>query len=446
MACSNKAFCGIQTRQSWSQARLNRWALPPGRGKLPILGDTLELLNPKKMVSYQVESRQKWGARWTTSVLFKPAVVITSAQDLALARRQESRPGSFEAFFPPHHQRLFGKNSLLVQSGAPHARLRRLIQSAMTPKQVAGYQAFINVAIRDFLESCKQEPGYFAMSSKLQQTMVRIIVQVLFGQDLGENQLDVLIKDLRTWSLGLLSPPLNFIPWSAAAKAMRARGRVEEVLRSWISGKDLVEGTLLFELLNAKDEDGNALSFDEIIDNVFTLVFAGIDTTASSLSSAFLKLSEDQELQGQVREKVAGPDGERVLDLFLSEVLRTNPPAPFAMRLLREPLKLNDQVTVPNGYLLVYGIGASLSEEQLFPKPSEFQLDRGASSAVESGAFGGGPRLCPGRFLATTAAKQLLSAVLGKSGFTWELKEGQNLQQRYIPGFFPVDGLLLKLQ
>jgi len=27
-----------------------------------------------------------------------------------------------------------------------------------------------------------------------------------------------------------------------------------------------------------------------------------------------------------------------------------------------------------------------------------------------------------------------------------ELKEGQNLQQRYIPGFFPVDGLLLKLQ
>lgn len=35
------------------------------------------------------------------------------------------------------------------------------------------------------------------------------------------------------------------------------------------------------------------------------------------------------------------------------------------MRLLREPLKLNDQVTVPNGYLLVYGIGASLSEECL---------------------------------------------------------------------------------
>ena len=33
----------------------------PGRAKLPILGDTLELLNPKKMVRYQLDGREKWG-------------------------------------------------------------------------------------------------------------------------------------------------------------------------------------------------------------------------------------------------------------------------------------------------------------------------------------------------------------------------------------------------
>ena len=27
-----------------------------------------------------------------------------------------------------------------------------------------------------------------------------------------------------------------------------------------------------------------------------------------------------------------------------------------------------------------------------------------------------------------------------------DLKDGQNLEQRYIPGFFPVDGLLMKLK
>ena len=126
---ATSAFCGVAggSRERFAKCL----ALPPGKAKLPVLGDTLDLLNPKKMVSYQVESREKWGPRWTTNLLFKPAVVITSAEDLALARRQEARPGTFEAFFPPHHQRLHGKNSLIVQSGSTHARLRRLIQSAM---------------------------------------------------------------------------------------------------------------------------------------------------------------------------------------------------------------------------------------------------------------------------------------------------------------------------
>ena len=37
------------------------------------------------------------------------------------------------------------------------------------------------------------------------------------------------------WGIGLLSAPLNLIPWSAAARAMRARGNVQKVLETWIS-------------------------------------------------------------------------------------------------------------------------------------------------------------------------------------------------------------------
>lgn len=42
---------------------------------------------------------------------------------------------------------------------------------------------------------------------------------------------------------------------------------------------------------------------EEVIDNTFTLVFAGLDTTASLLSSSFLKLSQDPELQKELRIK-----------------------------------------------------------------------------------------------------------------------------------------------
>ena len=77
---------------------------------------------------------------------------------------------------------------------------------------------------------------------------------------------------------------------------------------------------------------------------------------------------------------------------------------------------------------------------------ARFQLDRAQNQSVaDSGAFGGGPRLCPGRFLASQAAQQVLAAILGKDGFQWTLQEGQDLEQQYIPGLFSADGLLLKL-
>ena len=62
-----------------------------------------------------------------------------------------------------------------------------------------------------------------------------------------------------------------------------------------------------------------------------------------------------------------------------------------------------------------------------------------------SGAFGGGPRLCPGRYLAAQSAQQVLAAVLGPEGFNWKLKEEQKLEQEYSPGLFPIDGLMLEL-
>eukprot|EP00435_Cladocopium_sp_Y103_P054783 s197_g18.t1 len=265
-------------------------ALPPGKAKLPIFGDTLEILNPKKMVTYQTESRERWGSTWTTSLLFKKAVVITGQREMSLARKHESRPRAFEAFFPPHHQRLFGKMSLLVQSGTAHARLRRLIQSAMTPKKVEKYQTFIDLAVRDYLSSCRSEVGHFSMTQKLQETTLRIVVQVLLGEDLAEDELDYLRSNLRIWGTGLLSAPLNFIPWSAAARAMRARGNVAKVLEKWISERsEKLDDTLLSQLLSATDEDGSNLSSQEVIDNVFTLVFAGIEPRQTGPISGFFQ-------------------------------------------------------------------------------------------------------------------------------------------------------------
>ena len=70
-----------------------------------------------------------------TNIFAKPNVFVTSEESLALLGKEESRTRTTigtEAFFPPHHQALFGPNSLLVQSGQTHDELRRLIQPSLS--------------------------------------------------------------------------------------------------------------------------------------------------------------------------------------------------------------------------------------------------------------------------------------------------------------------------
>ena len=102
---------------------------------------------------------------------------------------------------------------------------------------------------------------------------------------------------------------MTFIPWSTASRALRARKRIANKLekivklyRSSSSSSTVDSTTLLTRLTTSKDEtDGEYLSTDAIIDNVFTLIFAGSDTTASSMTSAIKTLSLNPSLQQDLR-------------------------------------------------------------------------------------------------------------------------------------------------
>jgi len=206
--------------------------------------------------------------------------------------------------------------------------------------------------------------------------------------------------------------------------------------------------SLLGRLTAAKDDDGNALNTDEIIDNVLTLLFAGSDTTASGLTSSLKELALAPALQAQLRQALRDADeADEALDAFLAEVHRRNPPAPFQMRLVgKEDLAVGGYKVSANS-LVVYGYaGTLLADAKAYPDPDAFDPSRWKpQGAAPNWAFGGGPRMCPGRMLALAESRALLKRVLGTSGFTWHLVDGQDLQGRYSPGLFPADRLLARI-
>lgn len=66
---------------------------------------------------------------------------------------KEEALGGMEAFFPSHHQSLFGQQSLIVQSGDTRGRLRPLIQPVLSPAVTASYYQPIMAESLDRLEA-----------------------------------------------------------------------------------------------------------------------------------------------------------------------------------------------------------------------------------------------------------------------------------------------------
>jgi retinoid hydroxylase len=432
--------------------------LPPGR-RTPryisfLFDDSLRLLNPKTMSSYQTERANQYGDTFKTNIFGSPTIFVTSEEGLILLGKEEARTRSragTEACFPPHHQKLFGSKSILVQSGKVHEKLRRLIQPSLSPTIMETvYRPIVDQGLDDFLSGLKSVPtdeeGFFELVPELRSFFISIALQILMGK--ASKVPPGLAEDLTIWSRGLVSPPLTFIPWSAAAKAMRARQRIIDALSPLLQQQrqaDQQGDSLLGRLVSAVDkETGEKLSDDDILDNVLTIIFAGSDTTASAAASLCMSLSLFPELQEYLQKN------HQEVDRFVGTILQEYPPAPFGMRLVKENLSVQGFV-IPKDWMVVYGLaGALASKKEGVDKAAlwkSFLLKDKETMGPTSGsvAFGMGPRMCPGRYLATLELTSLCQKLTVANSVSWKLRKDQNMRQTYNPGFFPKDGLRIKL-
>ena len=431
--------------------------LPPLSRGLPLLGDTLKFLSPKSMASYQVDRMARHGSLWRTKLLFKDAVVVTGATALAeLAKEERNKP--MTAFFPPQQKALFGPSSLLVNSGSRHLVLRRLVGQALSSAAVASYEQMLDQAVEECVHRCIEHGGGdngIALADEMRHFSLLVGARLILGSEVRADDIDAFALDLEIWSRGLTAAPLFFLPWSSASRAMRARGRIEARLLPLIQHERSVaakldqKSTLLNRLVLAKDESDNVLRDSEIIDNVLTLLFAGSDTTASGLTSCLKELAVEPQLLADLQHAVRTAPGagatDELLDALIAEVHRRNPPAPFQMRLVGEQDVEINGYQVPAGWLVVYGYaGTLLADSTAYRNPNTFDISRWQTEREKNPpnwAFGGGPRMCPGRMLALVESRALLKRILNSNGFTWNLVSGQQLQSRYNPGLFPVDRL-----
>ena len=169
----------------------------------------------------------------------------------------------------------------------------------------------------------------------------------------------------------------------------------------------------------------------ELRDQVMTLLFAGHDTTTSTVTFLFYELARNP--------------GEHDLELAIDETLRMYPPAWIGPRRSIEPFELHG-VRVPGGVLVNYCSWVSHHLAEVFPEPFEFRPERflpDARAALPKGAyvpFGGGSRTCIGMRFGLLEVRTIAETILGR--FRLELAEPERpLSIRQMPTLSPRGGL-----
>jgi cytochrome P450 len=298
---------------------------------------------------------------------------------------------------------------------------------------------------------------------------LRIAMRALFGLDpdgatarsvdaagLFEQALSFFSSD---YALRMLRGP--YTPWARLQQAARSLDRLiySEINSRRDSGERGED--ILSLLLDAHDEDGTTLTDLQIRDEVMTLMFAGHDTTTSTVAFMFYELAyhpeivsrliaeQDAQLTGGREGGFSSPaqlmSGELAeLEMVFDETLRKYPPAWVGPRRSIEPFEFAGH-SVPGRAFVNYSSWASHNLPDVFTDPEEFRPERftpEAKAALPKGAyvpFGGGSRTCIGMRFGQLEIRTIATLLLAR--FTLSLPEDFKLKIRQMPTISPKEGL-----
>jgi len=285
-----------------------------------------------------------------------------------------------------------------IMSDPPyHTRIRRLMERAFTARRVKELEPRIEQKVVELLDQVAPLGACDAVRDIAIPLTIRVIVEQL-GLDHGMED------KISRWSVAV----------TAQIGAMQSRESMLEnaqqmcELQHYLIGKMRDREThpgedMISDIVHAtiKTDDGGEekLTFAEAVSLVRAMLIAGNDTTASAISNLFFLLGTRPDVATLLQQSV---DDDRLLNRFVEELLRLEPPTRALSRATTKEVTVNGTV-IPEGahMLLVYGSGND--DEDTFPNPRDFDVER--KNFTKHVAFGGGPHKCVGLALARMEIK-----------------------------------------
>jgi cytochrome P450 len=230
---------------------------------------------------------------------------------------------------------------------------------------------------------------------------------------------------------------VEYLPLPLVRRAQRARARLNAWLAETIRRRreeNGEPGDLLSMLLAARDDDGSAMSDQEVRDELVTLLLAGHETTAVALSWAWHLLSAHSAVQAKLHAELDAvlegrpPTAADTAKLpytrtVLAEAMRLYPPAWIVERCAVSEFTARG-MRIPAGSLVYASPFLVQHDRRWYDDPERFDPDRWLAARDAKRPkfayfpFGAGTRVCIGEQFAWMEGMLILATI----GQRWRLE------------------------
>ncbi|XP_056165124.1 beta-amyrin 28-monooxygenase-like [Syzygium oleosum] len=441
--------------------------LPPGSFGWPVIGESLEFLrcqrggHPEKFVRDRMSRYNS--PIFKTSLLGERMAVLCGPAGNKFLFSNEGKKVAL--WWPSSVGKLMGR--CLVSKAGDEARLdKKMLMSFFNPEALMRSVGVIDEFTKDHLRTQWEGKDRLEAYSTLKQHTFSLACR-LFMSITDPQIVSRLADHFHVFLRGVVGLPLD-VPGTSFYQSKKAANSIRKELRVLVKWRrtELERKTaspsqdIMSHLIANGDENGKLMPEAEIINNMLNLLFAGHDTSTSTLVLIIKYLSE----LPHVLEKVIAEQREIAASKARGELLQWGDlqKMRYSWNAILEVMRMTAPIygsfrealvdftyegyTIPKGWKLHWSACSTHTDRNYHPRTLTFDESRfeGSGPAPYTYVpFGGGPRMCLG--LEFARAELLVFFHNLVIGFHWSLVNPDE-KIIYDPMPIPVKGLPIRLR
>lgn len=395
---------------------------------------------------FLLEAHEKYGDVFVTRVLTGQSYFIRDPEIVNAINvthaKYIGKPKVVKQMWKP-----FLGNGLVPNDGDSWKRQHKLLMPGFHKTRVDAYAPTMAEYTADMVRGWTNGEQLDFRQEMVELTL-RVVAKTLFDTDLAHDSETVhqAMADICEALIDHAQTPIPTPRWwpSERNKRMvRALDAMDGVIERLVEARrkqNKDRGDLMSQVVFATDEQGS-MSTKQMRDELMTLIFAGHETTAHTLTWAWYLLATNRDKLAKAQAEIDQTLGGKAigaddlsdlpyLEMCLKESLRRLPAVWIFAREARTDLRLGDYF-FPKGAILAISPLATGRNAKYFDEPSEYRPERWTRESerqLPRGAyvpFAGGPRVCLGKQFAMMEMRIILGTLI------------QNVDINLLHGFEP---------